>query len=119
MYKIGITHCANDNRLRDHTRNGGLMLHTVQVPDRATALHSERLILNHYQPMAPVSLRRDLLPQGGAIECWSAPIGYPDLLAIDPNIEQSQGARHHPQRPSAEEDAGNDRSPLPARTCAG
>lgn len=84
VYKIGITHCANDSRLRDHARNGGLLLHTVQVPDRATALHIERLILNHYQPIAPVSLRRDLLPQGGATESWSAHIGYPDLLAIAP-----------------------------------
>ncbi|ACU37521.1 hypothetical protein [Actinosynnema mirum] len=79
VYKVGITHCANDNRLRDHTRNGGLLLGVAQVADRATALHVERLILDHYQALAPVSLRRDLLPQGGATECWAAHIGFPDL----------------------------------------
>lgn len=112
--KIGTTHCANDDRLRDHTRNGGLLPHTVQIPDRATALHIERPILNHYQPMAPVALRRDLLPQGGATECWSAQIGYPDVLAIDPNIAPDIT----PNAP-AQKDAGNDRSSLPDRTCAG
>ena len=79
VYKVGITHCADDNRLKVHQRAGGIVLATVQVRDRATALTLERRILQDYLPTAAVSFPHDLLPHGGATECWSARAGYPDL----------------------------------------
>ena len=79
VYKVGITHCVDDDRLKVHQRAGGRVLETVQVRDRATALSLERRILEHYLPAAAVTFPRDLLPHGGATECWSAHAGYPDL----------------------------------------
>lgn len=79
VYKVGITHCADDGRLRVHQRAGGRVIDTLQVRDRATALALERHILERYLPAASVTLRRDLLPHGGTTECWSAHAGYPDL----------------------------------------
>jgi hypothetical protein len=79
VYKVGITHCADDDRLKVHQRAGGVVLHTVQVRDRASALALERRILEHYLPAAEVSFSPDLLPHSGATECWSAHAGYPDL----------------------------------------
>jgi hypothetical protein len=54
----------------------------VQVRDRATALALERRVLERYLPAAAVTLARDLLPRGGATECWSAQAGYPDLAVV-------------------------------------
>ncbi|WP_143139122.1 hypothetical protein [Lentzea waywayandensis] len=82
VYKVGITHCGDDGRLKDHTRNGGLLLDIIEVSDRATALHIERTVLTRYLPIAPVSLARDVLPQGGTTECWSAHAGRPNLRQI-------------------------------------
>lgn len=79
VYKVGITHCVTDDRLRAHERSGGVVLDTVMVRDRATALTLERRILEHYLPAAAVELRPDLLPRGGTTECWSAHAGHPDL----------------------------------------
>lgn len=79
VYKVGITHCADDGRLNAHRRAGGVVLHTVQVRDRATALVLERHVLERYLPAAAVSFPSELLPHGGATECWSAHAGYPDL----------------------------------------
>ena len=62
-----------------HQRAGGVVLATVQVRDRATVLALERRILQHYLPAAAVSFPHNLLPHGGATECWSAHAGYPDL----------------------------------------
>ncbi|WP_326959555.1 hypothetical protein [Amycolatopsis sp. NBC_01286] len=31
VYKVGITHCANDNRLRSHEKAGGTVLATIEV----------------------------------------------------------------------------------------
>ncbi|HEY4604275.1 MAG TPA: hypothetical protein VIH08_08055, partial [Blastococcus sp.] len=39
----------------------------------------ERRVLEHYLPAAAVSFPPELLPHGGATECWSAHAGYPDL----------------------------------------
>ena len=79
VYKVGITHCADDNRLKVHQRASGVVLATVQVRDRATALTLERRILDHYLSAAAVAFPPDLLPHGGATKCWSAHAGYPDL----------------------------------------
>ena len=81
VYKVGITHCADDDRLKAHRRAGGVVLDTVQVRDRASALALERRILEYYLPAAAVAFSPDLLPHGGATECWSAHTGYPDLAA--------------------------------------
>ncbi|GAB3365980.1 hypothetical protein GCM10027300_41850 [Modestobacter lapidis] len=79
VYKVGITHCVTDDRLRVHERSGGVVLDTMQVRDRATALAIERRVLEHYLPAAAVALRPDLLPHGGTTECWSAHAGRPNL----------------------------------------
>lgn len=79
VYKVGITHCANDNRLHNHEKAGGRVMKTIQVANRAAALAIERRILETYLPLAPVQLHRDLLPHGGTTECWSRHAGYPDL----------------------------------------
>jgi hypothetical protein len=47
VYKVGITHCADDNRLKTHRRAGGVVLDTLRVRDRATALTLERRVLGH------------------------------------------------------------------------
>jgi hypothetical protein len=59
--------------------SGGVVLDTVQVRDRATALAFERRILDRYLPAAAASLPRDLLPHGGTTECWSAHARHPTL----------------------------------------
>jgi hypothetical protein len=79
VYKVGITHCVDDGRLNAHRRAGGVLLDAVEVRDRATALALERRVLEHYLPAAAVSFPPDLLPHGGATECWSAHAGCPDL----------------------------------------
>lgn len=79
VYKVGITHCADDNRLKAHQRAGGTVIQTVQVRDRAHAFALERHVLERYQSSTPVMLARDLLPQGGTTECWAAYGGHPDL----------------------------------------
>ncbi|MGY1738376.1 hypothetical protein [Geodermatophilus sp. SYSU D00684] len=79
VFKVGITHCTDDGRLNAHRRVGGVVLDTVQVRDRATALVLERRVLERYLPAATVSFPPELLPHGGATECWSAHAGYPDL----------------------------------------
>lgn len=79
VYKVGITHSVDDARLQTHQRAGGAVLEVVQVRDRATALTLERRILERYLPAAAVSFPRELLPRGGATECWSAHAGHPDL----------------------------------------
>ncbi|GHH57938.1 hypothetical protein GCM10017774_78530 [Lentzea cavernae] len=68
--------------MQAHVRNGGALVDLIPVRDRATALHVERVVLKNYLAIAPVSLTRDLLPQGGTTECWSAHVGYPDLRQI-------------------------------------
>jgi hypothetical protein len=55
------------------------VLETVQVRGRATAFALKRRILEHYLPAATVTFPRDLLPRGGATECWSARAGDTDL----------------------------------------
>jgi hypothetical protein len=82
VYKVGITHCADDGRLKGHRRVGGVVLDTVQVRDLAL----ERRVLEHYLPAAAVLLSPDLLPYGGA---------EPVMLTAGPKTLTSGGVAPH------------------------
>lgn len=82
VYKVGITHCADDRRLAQHATAGGRLLQVVEVQDRATALAMEAAVLRRYQPQAPALIAASDLPQGGATECWDSIAGYPDLALL-------------------------------------
>lgn len=79
VFKVGITHCADDRRLAQHTAAGGRLVQIVEVGDRATAFAIEATVLRRFQPQAPASVTHTDLPQGGSTECWDAIAGYPDL----------------------------------------
>lgn len=79
VFKVGITHCADDRRLAQHTAVGGRLVQVVEVADRASAFAIEATVLRKFQPQAPVSVTAADLPYGGSTECWDALAGYPDL----------------------------------------
>lgn len=79
VYKVGITHCADDHRLAQHTAARGRLVQVVEVADRATAFAIEASVLRTYQPQAPASVTATDLPYGGATECWDAMVGHPNL----------------------------------------
>jgi hypothetical protein len=79
LYKVGITHCADDRRLAQHTSAGGRLLQVITVANRAAAFAIEAGVMRKYQPHAPATVGANDLPYGGATECWDTVAGYPDL----------------------------------------
>ena len=80
--KVGLTHCADDTRLRQHTAAGGRLLGCVQVTDRAAAALLERVVLERYAASPAHGVASAHFPQGGWTECWDAAAGVPDLAAL-------------------------------------
>lgn len=79
VFKVGITHCANDRRLEQHRTNGGELVQIIGVSNRATAFAIETSVLALFQTAAPISVSNSDMPQGGASECWNGMAGHPDL----------------------------------------
>lgn len=83
VLKIGITHNRHDRRLFDHQANGGVLLETVVVPDRATALAIEDWVLTSRTAYLCPDVGPDDFPQGGWTEAWSEQLAPPlDLAAL-------------------------------------
>jgi hypothetical protein len=85
-YKIGITHCEDDSRLRAHLAQGGQLLESVTVPDRAAAVMLERLVLDRFRRW-PADVHAGHFPQGGWTECWDARAGHPSLADLQRTLE--------------------------------
>lgn len=81
-YKVGITHCADDSRLRAHRGIGGALQEVVTMPDRATAVVLERLVLDRYRAAPAMSVSAHHFPHGGWTECWDMRAGHPSLAAL-------------------------------------
>lgn len=81
-YKVGITHCADDLRLIAHQRIGGQLLEIVTLPNRATAVVAERMVLDRYRHAAAPAATTECFPQGGWTECWAMSAGHPDLKEV-------------------------------------
>lgn len=69
VLKVGLTHARHDARLEAHRLEGGEVLATVVVPDRATARLLEAAVLARYVPWRAV-VGPWAFPQGGYTETW-------------------------------------------------
>lgn len=81
VYKVGITHTADDNRLSAHHRAGGTLMDIITVPNRSVAFLVERLVLDAFRTY-PAEVTASLFPQGGHTECWSVLAGRPQLVEV-------------------------------------
>lgn len=90
-YKVGITHTADDSRLAKHRAAGGSLCEVVEVPNRATALLLERLILDQYRDH-PAEVAEHHFPQGGWTECWDSRVGRPSLADVYAVVRTRDGA---------------------------
>lgn len=70
VYKVGLTHARHDRRLFDHELEGGIVVDTVTVTDRAAARVLERRILDEYAPWRAAEVGPTEFPQGGWTETW-------------------------------------------------
>lgn len=80
-YKVGITHCADDSRLRAHAARGGDLVEVVTVADRSAAVVLERVVLDRFR-LWPAEVHVGHFPQGGWTECWSTAAGRPALADV-------------------------------------
>ncbi len=71
VLKIGITHNRHDSRLVEHQVNGGVILQTVVVPDRAAALAVEAWVLATRRAWLRHAVGPENFPQGGWTEAWA------------------------------------------------
>jgi len=87
--KIGITHNRHDRHLIEHSVNGGVLVATEVVPDRATALSVEAWVLATRRQWLRTSVGPHDFPQGGWTEAWSETDSPPvDLAEICRLIQQ-------------------------------
>jgi hypothetical protein len=90
VYKVGITHTADDARLRAHEVNGGILRQVITVPNRTTAFLVERWVLDKYSKFQ-ADVTADHFPQAGWTECWSVVGGYPNLESVKQRLLQQSG----------------------------
>jgi hypothetical protein len=79
VLKVGLTHNRHDRRLLQHELEGGTIVESIVVPDRATARSLERWIIACFAPWArPDGVGPEAFPQGGWTETWTE-AGAPTL----------------------------------------
>lgn len=82
VFKVGLTHNRHDRRLLQHQIEGGEIIDTVVVENRASARQLERWIIAAYARWsAPTDIGPLQFPQGGWTETWSA-VAPPLDLAV-------------------------------------
>lgn len=79
VFKVGITHRADDRRLDIHVAAGGILIEVVEVENRRVALAVEASVLNAYRTLAPAVITHRDFPHGGWTECWDQVAGRPEL----------------------------------------
>lgn len=80
VFKVGITHRADDRRLDVHAAAGGELIQVIHVADRRVARAVEGSVLQTYRTLAPAVITHRDFPHGGWTECWDQEAGHPDLL---------------------------------------
>ena len=82
VLKVGLTHNRHDRRLAQHQLEGGIVVESIVVPDRAAARTLERWIIAYFAPWArPNSVGPAEFPQGGWTETWTEQ-GAPTLSLL-------------------------------------
>lgn len=72
VMKVGLTHNRHDRRLGQHELEGGTVVESIGVPDRAAARALERWIIAYFAPWArPDGIGPAQFPQGGWTETWT------------------------------------------------
>lgn len=79
LWKVGLTHARHDRRLFQHQVEGGEIVQTVTVPNRAAARRLERAVLDAYKAWR-VEGHPIHFPQGGWTETW---LDAPDAPLCD------------------------------------
>jgi len=70
VWKVGITHNRHDRRLLDHALQGGSIVETVLVSDRATARRVETYVKARCAGWRAANVGPEHFPQGGRTETW-------------------------------------------------